>query len=90
LQLFGSRSRVYAGALQVTLTLELPHQTFIGGQPALTTAVEYTDNGQKMAENLTWIATEHTTALFFARLPADDLEVFQVRFDQIIYSVTMP
>jgi hypothetical protein len=66
------------------------HQTFIGGQPALTAVAEYTDNGQKMAESLTWIATEHTTALFFARVPAYDLEVFQVRFDQIIYSATLP
>ena len=66
------------------------HQTFIGGHPALTAVAEYTDNSQKMAESLTWIATEHTTALFFARMPAHDLEVFQVRFDQIIYSATAP
>src|SRR3984893_9375336 len=62
----------------------------IGGHPALTAVAEYTDNSQKMAESLTWIATEHTTALFFARMPAHDLEVFQVRFDQIIYSASPP
>jgi hypothetical protein len=66
------------------------HQTFIGGHQALTAVAEYTDNGRKMAENLTWIATEHTTALFSARLPAYDLEIFQVRFDQIIYSAIVP
>jgi hypothetical protein len=66
------------------------HQTFIGGHPALTAVAEYTDSSQKMAESLTWIATGHTTALFFARVPAHDLEVFQVRFDQIINSATAP
>jgi hypothetical protein len=66
------------------------HQTFIGGHPALTAVAEYKDNSQRMAESLTWIATEHTTALFSARVPAYDLEIFQVRFDQIIYSAIVP
>jgi hypothetical protein len=48
------------------------HQTFIGGHAALTAVAEYTDNGQKMAESLTWTATEHTTTLFFARVPVHD------------------
>jgi hypothetical protein len=42
-----------------------------------------------MAESLTWIAGQHSTALFFARVPAYDSELVQVRLDQLIYAAAL-
>jgi hypothetical protein len=65
-------------------------QTWISGRQALTSVSDYEENGQKMSESLTWIVTEKTRVLFFARTTAYDMPLFQTRFDQIISSAVVP
>ena len=51
---------------------------------------DYEANGQTMSESLTWIVTEHTRALFFARVATYDLPIFQTHFDEIIDAAVVP
>jgi hypothetical protein len=53
-------------------------------------ATDYEENGVKMSESRTWIVTEHTRVLFFARTTTYDLPIFQTHFDQIISSAVVP
>jgi hypothetical protein len=64
--------------------------TWIGGRQALRAMASYEENNQKLSESLTFIGTEHTWALFFARSAFYDLPLFQIRFDQIIYGAVIP
>ena len=50
----------------------------------------YEDNGVEMSQSTTWIVTEHTRVLFFARATAYDLPIFQTHFDPIISSAVVP
>jgi hypothetical protein len=63
---------------------------WIGGRKALRAAADYEANGQQMSETLTWIYTEQTRVLFFARGPASEIPASQTHFDQIIYSAVVP
>lgn len=63
---------------------------WIGGRKALRAAADYEANGQHMSETLTWIDTEQTRVLFFARGLASEIPAFQPHFDQIIYSAVVP
>jgi hypothetical protein len=63
---------------------------WISGRQALTAVADYEENGQKMSESLTWIVTEKTRILFFARTTAYDMPIFQTHFDQIISSAVVP
>jgi hypothetical protein len=69
---------------------ESVQQTWISGRHARTAVADYEENGQKMSESLTWIITEHTRALFFARVATYDLPIFQTHFDQIIDAAVVP
>jgi hypothetical protein len=69
---------------------ESVQQTWISGHQALTAVADYEENGAKMSESITWIITEHTRALFFARIVAYDLPIFQTHFDQIIDAAVVP
>jgi hypothetical protein len=63
---------------------------WIGGRKALRATADYEANGQQMSETLTWIYTEQTRVLFFARGLASEIPAFQTHFDQIIYSAVVP
>ncbi|MBV9504655.1 MAG: hypothetical protein JO323_06580 [Acidobacteriia bacterium] len=65
-------------------------QTSIGGDLAVRAVGEYEQGGQKIAELLTWIYTEHTRTFFFAKLASDDLPVLQVAFEQLVQSARIP
>jgi hypothetical protein len=73
-----------------TVRPESVQQTWIKGRQALTAVADYEENGQKMSESLTWIVTERTLALFFARVASYNLPIFQTGFDQIIYGSVVP
>jgi hypothetical protein len=47
-------------------------------------------DGQKMAELLTWIITEHTDVHFYAMVPANILPDVQWRFDQMVQTAIVP
>jgi hypothetical protein len=56
----------------------------INGRSALSWVDDYTVGGNHMVEYLTRVRSEKTNALFYARLPAEQLEDFQARVDPII------
>jgi hypothetical protein len=56
----------------------------VNGRSALSWVDDYTLNGRHMVEYLTRVRSEKTNALFFARLPADQLDNFRERIDPII------
>jgi hypothetical protein len=63
----------------------------INGRPAISAIGRYQQtDGQKMAELLTWIVTEHTEVHFYAMVPVDILPDVQWRFDQMVQSAMVP
>jgi len=58
--------------------------------PALSWVSEFTDDGEYMVEYLTRIRSVNSNALFFAFIPADELEDFRKRVDPIIESLGIP
>lgn len=56
----------------------------INGRSALSWVDDYTVRGNHMVEYLTRVRSEKTNVLFFARLPAGQLEDFKMRVDTII------
>jgi hypothetical protein len=60
------------------------------GRQVLTSVTAYEENGVKMSESRTWIVTENTRVLFFARATPYDLPIFQTHFDPIISSAVVP
>jgi hypothetical protein len=60
-----------------------------GLQP-FTTIADHEEGGVKMSESLTWVVTDHTRVLFFARATAYDLPIFQTHFVPIISSAVVP
>jgi hypothetical protein len=44
----------------------------------------------KMVELLAWISTEHSIAHFYAMMPADQVDMLQPAFDQMVMSAQVP
>jgi hypothetical protein len=61
----------------------------IGGQQAIR-ATAYFSSPRKMVELLAWISTEHSVAHFYAIVPADEVDVLQPAFDQMVMSAQVP
>ncbi len=63
----------------------------INGRQAIKAIGRYErPDGQKMAELLTWIITEHTDVHYYAMIPADVLPEIQWRFDQMVQTAMAP
>lgn len=63
----------------------------INGRQAIKAIGRYErPDGQKMAELLTWIITEHTDVHYYAMIPADVLPEIQWRFDQVVQTAMAP
>jgi len=56
----------------------------INGRSALSWIDDYTAGGNHMVEYLTRVRSDKTNALFYARLPSEQLEEFRRRVDPII------
>ena len=56
----------------------------INGRSALSWVDDYAVRGNHMVEYLTRVRSEKTNALFYARVPAGQLEDFKMRVDPII------
>ena len=65
-------------------------KTRSAGRQTPTTLADFEENGVKISESRTWIVTEQTRVLFFARATAYDLPILQTHFDQIISSAVVP
>jgi hypothetical protein len=62
----------------------------INGRSGMRWVADYTQNGRKMVEYFARVRTENTNALFFARLPAEQLDDFMVRIDPVIETLQIP
>jgi len=62
----------------------------IGGEQAIRATAWYSDRGMKMVELLAWISTEHDIAHFYAIMPADQMDILQPAFDQMVMSARVP
>jgi hypothetical protein len=56
----------------------------INGRSALTWVDDYTENGHNMVEYLARVRSEKTNAVFFARVPAEQLDDLKTHTDPII------
>jgi hypothetical protein len=64
-----------------------------GGGPDrqwITAIAEYTDQGRKMVELLTWYRTTKTRVVFFTRLPEEDLGEQQPNFSRMVGAAVIP
>jgi len=62
----------------------------IGGEEAIRATAYYPDRGKKMVELLAWISTENSIAHFYAIMPADEVDMLQPAFDQMVMSAQVP
>ncbi|MFZ1145578.1 MAG: erythromycin esterase family protein [Bryobacteraceae bacterium] len=62
----------------------------INGRQALACVADYTLEGRAMAEYLVYARSGQVLALFFARMPAGELDRFRERFDTVANSLTLP
>jgi erythromycin esterase-like protein len=62
----------------------------VGGHPALSCIADFTQNGEPMVEYLTWVSGDGAGALFFARVPAEELNALRMRLDPVIESLKLP
>ncbi len=59
----------------------------IGGNQVLSAVAEFLQGQQKMVEYLTWVRSENVNSLFFATVPASDLDEFRKRLDPVLETV---
>jgi hypothetical protein len=76
--------RIREGFQDYRLREESCELKVINGRSALSWVSEYTASGQSMAEYLTRVRSESTSALFYVKLPAEHLDDFKRRLDPII------
>jgi hypothetical protein len=62
----------------------------IGGQQAIRATAYFPGHGMKMVELLAWISTENSVAHFYAIMPADEVDILQPAFDQMVTSARVP
>jgi hypothetical protein len=56
----------------------------------LSAVADYTDQGKKMVELLTWYRTTKNHVFFFARVPADQLDANQSKFEKMVAAAVIP
>jgi hypothetical protein len=78
------KQRISEGYENYHLRAGSPHLHPINGRSALSWIADYTDHGRSMVEYLTRLRSENTNALFYARIPAEQLHDFKARVDPII------
>jgi len=59
----------------------------VGGRAAYSCIGEFTERGAAMAEYLTWVDSDSIHALFFARVPAAEIEALRERLDPVVESL---
>jgi tetratricopeptide (TPR) repeat protein len=56
----------------------------------LSAVADYTDQGKKMVEMLTWYRTTRNRVFFFARVPAEQLDAHQGKFEKMVAAAVIP
>lgn len=85
-----TRQRKGEGAADYRVRQESIQPRVVGGQQARSWVADYTDGNRKMVDYNTRIRSEKAVVLFFAHLPAADLDSFRQRFDLIIETLRVP
>jgi hypothetical protein len=62
----------------------------INGRSALSWVDDYTQDGHNMVEYLARVRSEKTNAVFYVRVPADQLDEVKARVDPIIATLQVP
>ncbi len=62
----------------------------LGGHPSLSWIADYTRQGRKWVELITWVQSERTRASITVQVEAADFDRFQQRFQPILDSFRMP
>jgi hypothetical protein len=65
-------------------------QLLVNGNSAVRWVADYAESGDDMSEYLVRVRTDHTNALFYAFMPAKELDSFRQRFDPIIETLEIP
>jgi hypothetical protein len=78
------KSRRDAGLTGYRLRPDSFQDRTIGDRPALTCTAEYTQDGREMVEYFVRVYSEKVSSMFFAPLPAAELEQFRPRFDKLV------
>lgn len=60
------------------------------GHQRLRAIAEFTINGNRWTEMLTWIRSAKSHVLFFARFPASQMNTYQRRFEEVINTTVVP
>jgi erythromycin esterase-like protein len=85
-----ARERVSEGLGDYQVRLGSIQRKLVEGRPAISCVADFTQNGDKMVEYLTWVRGETALALFFARTSVADLDGLQKRLDPIIETLKLP
>ena len=62
----------------------------VAGQPALSALADFTENGVKNVEYMTWVRSAKNHVFFFGRVLLDKLPAFQQHFDQVLAGAVIP
>jgi hypothetical protein len=82
--------RVAAGLADYKIRPGSVQRRKVGGRPALSCLADFTQDGVKMVEYQTWVSGENAYALFFAQVPATELDALRRWLDPIIETLKLP
>ena len=72
-----------------TVRPESIRERLIGGAHTVSCVADFNMNGARMAEYLVWVDTEDTRALFFAKVPAGELESHLPEYDKFVDTIRL-
>src|SRR5262249_55157472 len=85
-----AKSRLENGVTGYRLRPDSIQYRTINGREAASCTAEYTQNGREMVEYFVRVRSEKVSAMFFARLPAAELDQFHERFDKVVDTLRIP
>src|SRR5271157_217521 len=83
-------ARVAAGLADYRIRSGSVERRTVGGRPAVSCVAEFTRDGVKMVEYLTWVSGENASALFFAEAANPEFDALRPRLDPIIATLKLP
>jgi len=84
------KSRMDLGLTGYRLRPDSFQERTIGDHPALTCIALYTQDGRDVAEYFVRVSSAKISVMFFARMPAGELETFRDRFDKLAATLRLP
>lgn len=84
------RQRYDQGLRDYWVAADTIQKRTVGGRNALAARGEFTEGSQLFAECLTWVVGEKARVFFFARTPKSNLDLVQLRFDELVATALIP